>query len=258
MARQPAEIEEIMELAMLAGEILLKNGAETYRVEDTVERIGLAGGMAKVEPYATITGLVLSLESPDGRACTRVRRIRERGISLNKVAQVNETSRDFAKGLCSVSQARQELERIRDAAKGYSTWVHILAAGIGSGCFAFLLGANLKEFFLAALAGALIQLFVLKLGQLGVNRLISNFVGGLVAAGTGTVAQSLLMGVRADQVIIGAIMSLVPGLALTNAVRDVIHEDLLSGLARGVEAALVSVAVAVGVSLVLGLWLGVS
>lgn len=257
MAIIKTKTNEIMELAMLAGEILLKNGAETYRVEDTVERIGFAGGMSKVEPYATITGLVLSMESPQGETCTGVRRIRERGISLNKVALVNDVSRHFVRGSLSAAQARLDLERISRSPKCYSIRIHILAAGIGSGCFALLLGANLKEFFLAALAGLLIQLFLLKLGQLGVNRLIGNFVGGLVAAGTGAIAQTMLSGVRADQVIIGAIMSLVPGLALTNAVRDVIHEDLLSGLARGVEAALVSVAVAVGVSLILGIWLGV-
>lgn len=250
-------VDEVLELVMLAGEILLKNGAETYRVEDTVERIGLAAGMKQVEAFATPTGIVVTLEHPLGFARTKVRRIRERGISLNKVAAVNEVSRQMVNGKLSAAQAAFELSKIQQNSNAYPPWVHLVAAGIGSGCFAYLFGSNLKEFFLAVVAGLVIHWFRLKAAGWGFNRLFGSFLGGLIAAATGVLGQLSLLEVTADKVIIGAIMTLVPGLAITHAVRDVIYEDLLSGVSRGVEAVLVSVAVAAGVSLVLGLWLGV-
>ncbi|HEX3031156.1 MAG TPA: threonine/serine exporter family protein [Bacillota bacterium] len=250
--------DDVMEMVMLAGEILLKNGAETYRVEETVQRIGTAAGSLEAEAFATQTGLIITLVNGVGETVTRVRRIRNRGISLNKVAQVNEVSRQLAEGRLSGDLAFSQLEKISSAPMGYPTWVHIIAAGVGSGCFAYLLGSNFREFLLAVLAGVLIHGCRLTFAHWGINRLFPNFLGGLIAAGVGVLGQSFLPGVRADQVIIGAIMTLVPGLAITHAVRDVIHEDLLSGLSRGAEAALVSVSVAVGVSLVLGFWLGVA
>lgn len=250
-------VDEILELVMLAGEILLKNGAETYRVEDTVERIGLAAGMRQVEAFATPTGLVVTLEHPLGFSRTKVRRIRERGISLSKVAAVNEVSRRMVNGKLSTMQAALELSKIQQSPNAYPPWVHLVAAGIGSGCFAYLFGSNLREFFLAVFAGLVIHWFRLKSAGWGFNRLFGSFLGGLIAAATGVLGQLNLKGVSADKVVIGAIMTLVPGLAITHAVRDVIYEDLLSGVSRGVEAVLVSIAVAAGVSLVLGLWLGV-
>jgi uncharacterized membrane protein YjjP (DUF1212 family) len=139
----------------------------------------------------------------------------------------------------------------------YPFWVHMVAAGVGSGCFTFLFGGNLREFFLAVIAGLVIHWLRLQATKWGFNRLFGSFLGGLAAAAIGIFGQILLQKVNADKVIIGAIMTLVPGLAITHAVRDVIYEDLLSGVSRGVEAILVSVAVAAGVSLALGFWLGV-
>lgn len=250
-------VDETLDLVMLAGEILLKNGAETYRVEDTVERIGLAAGMIQVEAFATPTGIVVTLEDSYGFARTKVRRIRERGISLSKVAAVNEISRRMVNGGLSADLAARELVKIQQTPNAYPPWVHLVSAGIGSGCFTYLFGGNLREFSLAVAAGLAIHWFRLQAASWGFNRLFGSFLGGLIAAATGILGELSLQTVTADKVIIGAIMTLVPGLAITHAVRDVIYEDLLSGVSRGVEAILVSVAVAAGVSLVLGFWLGV-
>lgn len=222
-----------------------------------MERIGYSLGMTKVEAFATQTGLIVTLANSHGESTTQVRRIKNRGISLNKVAQVNDISRQIAAGRLAIDQAHDELKAVSRAPIGYPTWVHLLSAGVGSGCFAYILGSNFREFLLAVVAGVLIHGCRLKAGTWGISRLFPSFLGGLIAAGVGVLGNLFLTGVRADQVIIGAIMTLVPGLAITHGVRDVIHEDLLSGLSRGAEAALTSVSVAVGVSLVLGIWLGV-
>lgn len=258
MIDEREDIDEILNLVIMAGEILLTNGAETYRVEDTVERIGRAAGMKSVEPFATPTVIVVTLENPHGFVRTKVRRIRERGISLNKVAVVNDISRQMAAGKLTAAQASRALVQVRDSHNSYPVWVHLASAGVGSGCFAALFGGGLLEMGVAAAAGLVIHWVRLLMTMLGINRLFGSFLGGLVAAGAGVIGQAGIPGVAADKVIIGAIMTLVPGLAITHAVRDIIYEDLLSGVSRGVEAVLISVSVVAGVSLVLGLWVGVS
>ena len=55
-----------------------------------------------------------------------------------------------------------------------------------------------------------------------------------------------------DKVIIGGIIPLVPGIALTNGVRDIAGCDYLSGTIRGIEALLIGAAIALGVGFVLG------
>ena len=52
-------------------------------------------------------------------------------------------------------------------------------------------------------------------------------------------------------------MLLVPGLAITNAIRDTIHGDLLAGITRAAEAFLIAVSIAVGTGSVLSLWISI-
>lgn len=52
-------------------------------------------------------------------------------------------------------------------------------------------------------------------------------------------------------------MLLVPGIIITNAVRDIIAGDYLAGITRGSEAFLIAVAIAVGTGVVISLWIKV-
>ena len=54
--------------------------------------------------------------------------------------------------------------------------------------------------------------------------------------------------------IIGAIMPLVPGLAFTNAIREIADSDFLSGTVRMIDALLVFVYIAVGVGTTLSIY----
>ena len=49
-----------------------------------------------------------------------------------------------------------------------------------------------------------------------------------------------------DNVIIGNIMTLIPGLGLTNALRDLFTGDSIAGLLRTIEAVLIALAIAAG------------
>jgi uncharacterized membrane protein YjjP (DUF1212 family) len=64
--------------------------------------------------------------------------------------------------------------------------------------------------------------------------------------------------IQIEPIVIGCIMPLVPGVAFTNAVRDVIGDELLSGISRATEALLmaVSLAAGIGISLSIGFKLG--
>ena len=56
-----------------------------------------------------------------------------------------------------------------------------------------------------------------------------------------------------DKMVIGAIMNLVPGVAITNSMRDIIAGDLLAGQAKLVEALFIATAIALGAGMVLSL-----
>ena len=67
-----------------------------------------------------------------------------------------------------------------------------------------------------------------------------------LAAALALTAFRLGMPVHTDKVIIGALMLLVPGVALTNFMRDLMAEDFISGMLKLTEALLVAAAIALG------------
>ncbi|MDP3058588.1 MAG: threonine/serine exporter family protein, partial [bacterium] len=134
----------------------------------------------------------------------------------------------------------------------YSQLVRIAAAIISGGAFAVLFGASALEMLAAGIGAALVWSTCLLLYKRATNRFIVEFAGGAIAAAS-AVLFSLWLPINIDKAIIGSIMTLVPGLLLTNAVRDTISGELLSGSARMVEAVFVAIAIAAGVGAVLSL-----
>lgn len=251
--------KSIMVLALYAGEILLKNGGETYRVEDTISHICRSGNHEYVEAFVIPTGIFVSIDQKHdaGNMVTFIKRIKTRTINLEKVSQVNDLSRRFVAGSLTVTQAMEELKTI-DRAKGYPFWQKAIVGGLGSAFFSVLFGANLVEFLLAFIASITVNNVTTNMDRAGFPVFISYLAGGVTAAVLAVLAANLLPMVEVDKVIVGGVLVLVPGVAVVNAIRDSIAGDLISGLTKGAEALIIATSIALGVGTILKLWIMVT
>ena len=223
-------MEKLVSLVLLAGELLLTCGAEMYRVEETVERMGKAAGFSQVEVFATPTGLFLSLHSKEGHVFTRVRRIRYVDNNLSKISQINSLSRSFSNGEISIEDVTQELERLQKKDADFPWFINI-ASGLGAGAFTLMYGGTLVEGLVASLIGAVVLLTVSWIGKYPVPRVLQAFSGALVAASL-VYAVSLVVPLKLDVVILGAVMLLAPGVVMTTAIRDMLSGDWSQGFHR--------------------------
>lgn len=249
---EQVKLEDALRLAADAGVVMLQAGGEINRVEETIERIGRTYAASRVDSYATPTGLFVTGEAPDGHSYTLVRRVHATGNNLTIIAAVNDLSRRSERGELDLASARLGLQKIMQAPPPYPPVVLVFCAGIASAAFAHLLGAPVKDLWAAALAGLCVQTTVVQVDKKGWGAFARAWAGGLTAA---VVARGLnyLTGISVNWAIIGSIMTLVPGLAITNALRDIMGGQLVSGVARSVEALAIAVGIAAGVGLVLGL-----
>ncbi len=244
-----------VELALYAGEIMLKNGAETYRVEDTIIRICKMHDIHSVESFVTPTGIFVSVNDiPDSPSISFIKRIKNRTINLNKVSKVNDFSRKISNINLSFEEGMREL-RIIDFIPAYGKLFEGLGAGIASAFFGVLLGANILDVLISFFISIVIYLVLEFIDSLDTNLFIQNTIGGAIAAFLAIVAITLNIGIDIDKIIISSIMILLPGVAITNAVRDSISGDLISGLARTAEAIIIAVSIAIGVGLVMHIWI---
>lgn len=245
---------KIIHAAATAGRIILENGGETYRVEETFRRICSAYSLKKSDCYVTLTGIMLSAEDEDGTNISLVKRIHNRTVNLEKISLVNNLSRQIESKKLTIDEVTIELEKIENTNK-YNNKTLILFAAIGSSFFSQLFGGNCHDFLASFFIGGIIQSIYLVLSRINVNNFFINAVGGAIASLLAVLSVKCGIGTNVDKIIIGSIMLLVPGLAITNAIRDFIAGDLISGLARGIEAFLVAIAIAVGSGMVLKIFI---
>ena len=236
----------LLDTAVLAGELMLKNGAEIYRVEDTVSRILARSGLGTREAYVTSTGFIVTLDDPKVDSMTVVRRVAERDVNLNKIAMANTVSRRFCSGEISLEEAFRSLKHMEGSL--YSQLQKDLGMLLLISAFPLLLGSSLPDALGAVVAGVLLVL-TLRIGRkMGWNLFLQTLLSsGVVALGAAGLARIPGIGLNMDMMIIGAIMPMLPGAALTTAVRDTLQGDYVAGGAKALEALVKVAAIVIGV-----------
>ena len=121
--------------------------------------------------------------------------------------------------------------------------------------FQYYLVVTFKDVFAAFIIGLIIKSLTIKWSEIGINSFFINSICSGIAAFLAIILYKFGIASQIDQTIIGAIMLLVPGIAITNAIRDTIAGDLLSGITRAAEAFLVAISIAVGTGAVLSFWI---
>lgn len=247
------EVKRLLILAVLAGRIMLKNGAETYRVEDMIIRICRSRKNIKyVEAFVTPTGIFVSLEHGE-EVVSYLQRINTIKIDLNKINMVNDFSRQFVESDMGIEEAIEKLKKIDDV-DNYDNITKFLFGGIIAAFFSLLFGGNFLDFLASFFTGIMVVIVTTKLNELGITFFISNFCGAAVASLLSILFVKIGLGANPDKIIIGSIMSLVPGVAITNAIRDTMSGDFVSGLSRGMEAIITALSIAFGVGMILKIY----
>ncbi len=244
-ATSPA-LKDAVDLSLYAGELLLRNGAETWRVEDTVVRLLTHFGSTESDVIATVTGI--SVSASDGLTwLTRVRRVRPGGIHLARIDAINALSRRAVVERLTPAAMRRALRTIESEPSPYNPFSEIVSGLVTASGFTFLFGGAWRE-MLACLPGAFVITFLAYL--LPGLKLPSLAVTGVAALGG--VLLSIPFGRwldtgRMDVVILSTVVLLVPGATIVSAISDLLGGQLLSGLARGAAAILTASAIAAGV-----------
>lgn len=247
------ETKELLNIAMRSGEILIRSGAEVYRVEETIKRIFRSYGQ-ECECFVLLSGIFISTEDDRGEVVSTLRQIKGHTVDLHQVERVNSFSRSLEQNRVSYKEAMHTLADI-DRTPRYPFWVRLVVAGVTAFVYTLLFRGSLREAVIAAVASCLIYGVKEMLSELGFFQFFEFFVSGMIAGGISLIALHFYPGLNIYKLIIGAIMILVPGVAMTNGIKDALYGDIVSSLYRLAEAVFISVAVGAGVGVVLSLGL---
>ncbi|XCP84719.1 threonine/serine exporter family protein [Roseburia hominis] len=246
----------LMTTAMLAGKLMLLSGAETYRVEDTIHHIlGTAENLEYAEVLVIMTGISATLKIKDEPAISLIKRVNSIGTNLSRIVSVNDISRRYCGGEISLEDAYTELDSLQK--KVYRRSQYSLAVvGICVG-FSLLFGGSICEIIASFAVGAFLAICIAAGKLLKFHAFLLDIFAAIGVA-FATIIMKFIFGrhMSMDVVMISCIMPLVPGVAITNAVRDTLQGDYLSGAARLLEAFLKAAGIALGIGIGLALFSG--
>ena len=245
--------ERYFETAMLAGVIELRSGSEICRVEDTMQRILASSGADQKEVYATTTGIIASLKFEDKVPLAGVKRIAARANNLNRIYQVNEVSRQLCDGKITVEKAYEKLLHI-ETVKEYSNKMVKVCLILSVMGFTTLFGGNQYDFILSAIpAGTMVLIDILIERSIYID-FMKDFLKTMGIAFVTMCICSVFSKAHSGVIIISTLMPLVPGIPITNAIRDTLQGDYMSGVSRMLESLVMAIGIAVGAGAGLGLY----
>lgn len=241
-----ADYQLLADTAMLAGEIMMMAGAETCRVEDTITRILQTSGFARCDAYVVPTGIMITMEDYRYGIITLTRRIQNKQTNLGNVDKVNAISRNFCAGIWSLDETFEKLSNMESVS--YPDWQINLAIMICAGGFACILGGGWIESVIAALNGIYFMLVRMINRRLRLNSFVLNMAASFFMSLTGVAVRSLWVpNLNLEPFIAGAIMVMLPGVAMTNGIRDTLEGDFVSGSSRMIEALVIAASLALGI-----------
>ena len=242
-----SEENQIYDVAMEAGHILLQNGAEISRVEETMERICKYYGAERSDFFVLSNGIFTTGGYGTKHAYARVCHIPVSGARLDKVVAVNQLSREVEEGKYErIEMVKEKLDEISNLPAN-KNWHRILASGIGSGFFCVLAGGSFPDCLAAFIAGIVLYIYVVFISEKYLSKILGNIFGGAIIVAVCVLCFQLHIGNHLENIISGAIMPMIPGVAFANGIRDIADGDYISGAVRLLDAILRFLCIAIGV-----------
>ncbi|MEG0856877.1 MAG: threonine/serine exporter family protein [Terrisporobacter sp.] len=240
--------KDVLRLATFIGQLMLANGAETYRVEDTVKRICKSRGFFHINVFMAPNTIIVSDDRFDGYTFMKV--IENRCINLNLIDLLNDASRKIVNDTdMSIDEAIEKLKHLENKPPHTQRIVNIWTA-IGSSSFAVLVGGdNILTFMLTLITSVIAMITFNKVKKISNIPIFATLVSSMTIGfcGIGLVEFGILE--TPKMLIVGSIMPLLPGVPFIKAVRDLVSGELMSGVGRVIDAGIIATAIAVGVGM---------
>ncbi len=245
--------KELLQITSRIGSMLIEYGAEIYRVEDSIYRIaaaygfygGTSGKDKKIEVFAIPASLIITVNDGSEVPLTQTVRISSRETNLDRVDKLNNLSRFICVEKPDTATINKHISEICER-KIYNYPVRLISYAVVGATFALFFGGTPFDALFAGLISMIVFAVSIFVNKVKPSVFFQSVIGSVVIASIAVIVSKAGLTGSFDKIIIGASMNLVPGITLTNCMRDFIAGDFLAGMYTLTEAILTAVGMAVG------------
>ena len=247
---------DILNMALIAGTIMLKNGSETYRVRNIIQQILSAKKIEKenIDILVVGTGIIATIIPDNNKPpITISKSVNKRINNLQKISQVANLAKHFSNKEISITQATKKLKIIDDAIY-YNLPVKTIATCLGTAFFSIAFGGSLSDGFFTFLATIPPTFFINYTRKYDFPFFLLNMISGALVALFALIFLTTHLVASVDNMIASVIIILTPGIVSVTAIRDMVNGDFITGASRGIDALIQATSLALGVGAAFYLW----
>ncbi len=244
-------VEKLLKTIKLSAQIILENGGETYRAEETINFICKSLGVKEMDCIATPTGIYITISVDGKENNTVVKRISKRTINLSKLNKINNISRQLTQKNITLDEAIVQLEETREDTVIKHKFYSYFYGGFSAAFFTLIFGGGVFEFIVSLLSGIVVAVVTKKFENIHSYQFYTSIFAGIIIALFAILSTHIAHFGNYNYIIVGGIMPHLPGLAMTNAIRDTIRGDLISGITRGADAIFTAYSLAAGTGVII-------
>lgn len=244
---------EELKAALKAGEIMLRNGSETFRVQYIIKKMLKNNNIIDRDVIVIGTAMIATIELKDGNPITLSRSIVRRRNNLQKLSMVTKVVDDYANDRLNLNEVMEKLEKI-DSTVTYPFWLKVICTSLATFSFTLGYGGSLTGAITMFLITIVPAYFIYIFHKKNVPFFISNILAGALISIFSLVAFNINPLLQYDKMIASAIIILTPGVMAVTAIRDVVNGDFITGASRSIEALLSATGLSIGVGFIFALY----
>ncbi|MBR0081409.1 MAG: threonine/serine exporter family protein [Clostridia bacterium] len=242
------ESAKILGLILDIGAELIRSGAETHRVEDSLYRLCDAYSFSACNIWVVPSNIQATVTTPDGERLTQIRHVRGPGVNFDRLDKLNALCRNACIERPAAADLESRLSKIT-ALPSLSLWLHCVGGVIAGSGFGVFFNCNLLDTCVCAVASLIVTLLVRLLSKRESNPMVLNLIISFFAELFIVLSVRFGFGNHIGYITIGVVMLLISGLGTTNGVRDLVHLDTLSGVMNIIASFTGAIGIAMGIAL---------
>ena len=241
------EWEERLDLVLDIAEQMVISGAEVARTEYSIRRICKSFGAARTEALSITTSLIVTVYYGEYSSVTQTRRVDKFAYNMDRLEKMNALSREICEKKLSVEEGRKRFKELMSE-KYYSFYHQILFFMLIAFTFTLFFGGSIKDALTSSAIAVLFKYIDEFAKKIEINKFIPIVTSSLLGGFLAILAVRFEIADSVSMVSIGDVMLLIPGIMLTNSLRDMFGGDTITGGIRFIEAAMIAIMIALGFS----------
>lgn len=240
------DCNSLLQMGVELGRGLMLSGAEIYRVEESIDRLMFAYGQ-EADTFVLPNCIFISFTTEEGVTLTKMRRIPPHGTDIKLLEECNALCRKLCIETPSVEDALEQVRQVTQAPRKRQSGCMVFAYTVSAAFFCLFFGGGFQDFLCAAACGFIVGVLQVYCAPILAENIFLKTIGcSAVVSALAILMVHMGWGDDLGKITIGGLMLLVPGMALTNAMREIMAGDIMAGVHRTAEVLLVATAIALG------------